>query len=281
MQPSFKRKLLAGTVVASIALFTGGAYAASQALNDNSRQAFLNDVAKRLNVTPTQLSAALKGAFEDQLQAAVKAGQLTQAQANAIKQHIAKFPNAPLGAFFGPHFHRAFGPVPGFAPFGGPRAGALHAAAQYLGLTDAELFKQIASGKSLAQITKAKGKSTTELKAKMTAAVTATLDKLRTAGRITAAEEKQILANLSSRLNAQINGTAARFHFRFQVRPGAAGKQGFAPDGLPPGYPGAAGKQGFVPGGPPPGYPGAMMVPVPRSDSGAAAVPAPPSGPVY
>ena len=65
----------------------------------NPRQAFLNDVAKRLNVTPAQLNSALKGAAIDQLDAAVKAGKLTQAQANALKQRIQQ--GAHGGAPFG------------------------------------------------------------------------------------------------------------------------------------------------------------------------------------
>lgn len=265
MQPSLKRKLLAGTVVATVAAFTGGAYAASQALNDNSRQAFLNDVAKRLNVTPAQLDSALKGAYEDQLQAAVKAGKITQAQANAIKQRMAKNPGAPLG-FVGPRFHRGFG-GPGFA-LGGPGGGGLGAAAQYLGLTGPQLFKQLASGKSFAQITRAEGKSTIELKAKMTAAATARLDKLRTAGIISAAMEKQMLNTLSSRLDAEINATGGRMEFRFRhALDGAAGRYQILPG------PAAGRIQGFAPGGPPAGYPGASTL-------GGGQVPAPASGPV-
>ncbi len=265
MQPSLKRKLLAGTVVATVAAFTGGAYAASQALNDNSRQAFLSDVAKRLNVTPAQLDNALKGAYQDQLQAAVKAGKITQAQANAIQQRMAKNPGAPLW-FFGPGFHRGFGGR-GFA-FGGPRGGALSAAAQYLGLTDAQLSSRLALGKSLAQIAKAQGKSTTELKAKMIAAITVRLDKLRTAGIITAAAEKQMLSTISSRLDAEINAAGGRGQFRFQqVHPRAAGGYQVLPGA-------AAGTvPGFVPGGPPAGYPGAGTL-------GGGQVQAPASGPV-
>ena len=50
----------------------GGAYAATQTSGQNTRQAFLNDVAKRLHVTPQQLTAALNGASIDQLQAEVR-----------------------------------------------------------------------------------------------------------------------------------------------------------------------------------------------------------------
>ena len=244
MQANLKRKLLAGTTVATLAVLAGGAYAASQALNDNSRQAFVTDVAKRLNVTPAQLNSALRGAADDQVQAAVKAGRLTQAQANAIKQHIAQSPGVPLGAFFGPRFHGGFPPGPPGIRFGGPRAGTLDAAAQYLGLTDAQLFNRLAAGKSLAQIAKAQGKSTATLKAKMTAAITADLAKLRKAGMISPAAEQQILSRLSARLDAQINraGLAPRFHLG-RFTPGAVGgpaRLGGTASNVVPGYPGPA-----------------------------------------
>ena len=71
-----------------MAAFAGGAYAATQSSGPNTRQAFLNDVAKRLHVSPQQLSSALNGATTDQLQAEVKAGQITQAQANALEQRL-------------------------------------------------------------------------------------------------------------------------------------------------------------------------------------------------
>ena len=115
MHLPIKRKLVAAATVVAAAAFGGGAYAATQS-SAPSRQAFLNDVAKRLNVSPAQLTNALKGAFDDQLQAAVAAGKLTQAQANAIKQRIQKRGSAPLG--FGALRHPA---GPGF--FRGSRGG--------------------------------------------------------------------------------------------------------------------------------------------------------------
>ena len=81
MHRSLKRNLVIGLAALAVAAFAGGAYAATQNSGPTTRQAFLNDVAKRLGVTPQQLSAALNGATVDQLQAAVKAGRLTQTPA--------------------------------------------------------------------------------------------------------------------------------------------------------------------------------------------------------
>src|SRR3954452_12612724 len=87
VQRSVRRKLAIGA--SGLVVLGGGvaAYAVNKA-NDNPRQAFLGDVAKRLNVTPQKLNDAIKGAFEDRLDAAVKAGRLTQAQADQIKKKV-------------------------------------------------------------------------------------------------------------------------------------------------------------------------------------------------
>jgi hypothetical protein len=201
-----------------VAAFAGGAYAATQSSGPSTRQAFLNDVAKRLHVTPQQLSSALDGAFLDQLQAAVKAGKLTQAQANALQQRLKQGGAAPALPPFGGPF--GFGGPRGFR-FGGPGLLAgprpLPAAATYLGLTNAQLAQQLAGGKSLAQIATARGKSVSGLEQAMTAAIKTRLDKLVAGKVITAAQEQKLLGRLSARLSREVNQTGLTFR-RFVPR---------------------------------------------------------------
>jgi len=195
MQRTLKRRIAIGATALAVVAGAGGAYAATQG-SGTGRQAYLNDVAKRLNVSPKQLTAALQGAALDQLAAEVKAGRLSQTQANALKQRLEQAPGgAPL--FFG----RPPGPRP-LALAGGAR---FLAAASYLGLTRAQLIDQLASGKSLAQIAKARGKPLAGLKQAMTAAVRARLDKAVARGTITKAQEQLLLGRLQARLDAQIN----------------------------------------------------------------------------
>lgn len=227
MHRHLKRNLAIGTTVLAAAAFAGGAYAATQSTPSKVRQAFLTDVAKRLNVTPQQLTAALRGAADDQLNAAVKAGRITQAEANAIKQRIAKgitgpfllgplslapraLPVPPVGGpaaplLKGPAAPRLLGgpallSLPGHSPLG--------AAAKYLGLTDAQLFDQLSAGKTLAGIAKSRGKSVAGLKQAMFAAEKATLEQAVKDKLITPAEEQQALKGLSSKLASLINGSA-------------------------------------------------------------------------
>ena len=212
MERSLRGKLVIGLAALAVAAFAGGAYAATQTSGPNTRQAFLNDVAKRLHVTPQQLTAALNGASIDQLQAEVKAGALTQSQANALEQRLKQNgtnPAVPFG-FFGPGGGPGFGPpglgkggpvgpggtAPQLRHFAAPFAiaGGIGPAATYLGVTDAQLLQQLSSGKSLAQIAGAKGKSVSGLEQTINAAMKARLDKLVANKMLTAAQEKQILS---------------------------------------------------------------------------------------
>ena len=78
---------------------SGGAYAAAAgtpqvtpkpaADHAAEQKAFLDDVAKRLNVTRDQLDAAVKGAAEARIDAAVADGKLTQEQGEAAKKRLA------------------------------------------------------------------------------------------------------------------------------------------------------------------------------------------------
>src|SRR3954469_10585750 len=125
------RKFAGAGVAVALLGGAGGALAVTSGSNSSSggRDAFLNDVAGRLNVTPEKLKGAIQGAFEDQLDAAVKAGKLTQAQADRIKKEAKEhggvaFGGPPPGAghfdFHGGPPPLAGPPPPGAPPFPGP-----------------------------------------------------------------------------------------------------------------------------------------------------------------
>src|SRR3954451_10482370 len=100
MPISAKRKLAVGAVGLAVFAGAGGAYAAGQSGGTTKTQlkpadfkveekAFLDDLAKRLNVTRDQLDAAIKGAAEARIDAAVAAGKLTKEQADQLKKGLA------------------------------------------------------------------------------------------------------------------------------------------------------------------------------------------------
>lgn len=214
---SLKQKAAVGAVGVAVLAGAGGAYAAAHNAGPATavqpriapqRDAFLNDVAKRLGTTRAKLEAALKGAALDRVDAMVAAGGLTKAQGDAIKQRIQSGKGPFLG--LGPAVR---GRPPGGRGFGfGFRLGfgpgrSLDAAAHYLGLTDKQLRTQLRSGKSLAQIAKSRGKSLSGLESVIRSAVTARLDRMVQNKLITAAQRDAFLQQLNRSLPSLVNGS--------------------------------------------------------------------------
>jgi len=192
-----RQVLTIGALVAILAI--GAGVAAADSIG-NDQDAFLNNVAKRLNVTPAALKAALKGANDDRIDAAVAAGKITKAQGDAMKARAAENGGVP---FFGGFGHRGGGF--GFGHHGGPAS--LAAAAKYLGLTEAELRTQLESGKTLAEIAKAQGKTVDGLEKALTADTKAKLDAAVKAGTITQAQADELLKRATDHLDDRVNGT--------------------------------------------------------------------------
>jgi hypothetical protein len=218
----FKPRLVAGAVAGLAVAGGGAAYAATQLGSpQQENQAVLNDAAKQLGVEPSALSAALKKALENRVDAAVAAGRLTKPQGDELKQRI-ESGDSPL--FAGPG--RGFGfHVEG--PFGG-----LDAAASYLGLTEAQLRTKLENGKSLADVAKAQDKPVDGLVQALVDAAKTKLDAAVAAGRLTQSQADSILAGLKSHVTDFVNGTRPHFGFRngFRGRPPIG--PGFPGDGI-------------------------------------------------
>jgi hypothetical protein len=92
---------------------------------------------------------------------------------------------------------------------GGPGgiAGAqpgIKAAASYLGISQAKLFSELRSGKSLAAVAKAEGKSVPGLENAILAAATS---EINARSGLTAAQKKEMISELKSHLNALVTMT--------------------------------------------------------------------------
>jgi hypothetical protein len=207
MESILKRKVAIGATGLAVLAGAGGTYAAVHRSGTDERDAFLNDAAKRLNVSPKELTDALQGAFFDRLDAAVAAGRLTREQADEIKRRTKESGDIPFFGgpkpFFGGPKPFFGGPRPPFGPgfHGGPFSGAFGAAANYLGLTDDQLFRQLESGKSLAEVAKARNKSVDGLKTAIRDAVRAKLDAAVKDKKLTEAQEAQMLKDLDRRID--------------------------------------------------------------------------------
>jgi hypothetical protein len=203
---------LAAAATAVVAVLVAGS--AIAAGTTSTPTAFMESLAKHLGVSTEKLQDAAKAAAIDQVDAALAAGKITKAEADAAKERIqsgdAPLLLGPRFGYGGPGFRHGrgfgFGPGPGFGfhHFG---SGLGEAAAKYLGLTEAELRTQLESGKSLAEIAKAQGKSTDGLKKALHDAVKGDLDAAVKAGRITQAQADEALSRFDARVDDLISRT--------------------------------------------------------------------------
>jgi hypothetical protein len=208
---ALKLKIAGGTAALAAVVGVGGAVAATQLSPSEESDAIVADAAKQLGVSADKLDAALKQALENRVDAALKAGTITSAQAAELKQRIedGEVPLVGLGPGLG---HR--GGHHGFVDFS--------TAAGYLGLTEAQLRTKLEAGDTLAEIATAQGKTAAGLVDALVAAAKADLDEKVAAGRITAAQRTSILADLESRLDDVVDG---EFSFGFR----GPGGPGFGP----------------------------------------------------
>jgi hypothetical protein len=204
MELSRKSKYVVGA--AALLIATGGGAAALAASKDSSpgdeTKAIIDDAAGQLGISPEKLTNALKKALADRVDAAVAAGRITKAEGDAMKARI-QADNFPI--IGGPH--------DGFGHFG--FFGQLDVAATYLGLTDAQLQNELASGKSLAQVAKDHGKAVDGLIDALVASAKQKLDEAVAAGRLTKAEETEMLNGLKDRITNLVNSRGVgEPHFR-------------------------------------------------------------------
>jgi Arc/MetJ-type ribon-helix-helix transcriptional regulator len=205
------RKALTIAVAALAVIGGGGAAIAASQGSSSPGQSFLDSVAAHLGISSQKLEDATKAAAIDQVDAALKAGKITQAQADELKARIESGDFPPFfGPLFGPRFgHFQGGPGPHM--FGEK----LSAAGDYLGLTEAELRTKLNAGRTLAEIAKARGKSVDGLKQAILAEAGKKLDQLVEAGKLTRAEADSMLARLKSHIDDLVDHGMFRFRERF------------------------------------------------------------------
>ena len=205
-----RKVIVAGVAVLAVAI-TGGAIAATKA---NSRkaesQAVINDAAKQLGVQPNELTAALKKALANRVDAAVKAGQITKAEGDAMKARI----NSGDFPLFGGR-HRGGKHERGLRIHRG-----LDAAAWYLGVTEAQLRTQVSSGKTLAQVAKAQNKSVDGLVNALVKDANAKIDQAVKDGKLTKAQADEIKQDQREHLTDFVNNGKLGFKHRDGNREG-------------------------------------------------------------
>ena len=164
----------------------------------------------------TSSTAALKGAAEDQIDAAVAAGKLTKDQGDAAKKRIESSTGVPLGGGFGARRPRPRRPRrPRWPGRRSRRPARVRLRRRQVAdgrgdlprRTDDALRKDLENGQSLADVAKAQNKDTAGLKAAMKTAITTELDQQVKDNKLTADQEKQLESNLDQRLDDLISNT--------------------------------------------------------------------------
>jgi polyhydroxyalkanoate synthesis regulator phasin len=189
-----KSKRTIAVAVAALAVAGGGgaAIAASQG-SSASPEAFFDSLAEHLGISTEELEDAARAAATDQVDAALEEGRITQEEAERLKERIqqgdAPFLFGPplLG---GPHHHG-----------GAFLAMKFDAAAEYLGLTNAELRERLEDGQSLAEIARAEDKSVDGLKQALLDDAKARLDQAVEDGELTRERANEMLERLRGRID--------------------------------------------------------------------------------
>lgn len=200
-------------IALSGALVAGGTGAAIAAVSRDdakqAEQAVLDDAAERLDVAPDKLRDALAAARDAQIDEAVKAGRLTREQGDAMK--AARQRSGRVLGRLGGHRHGPFGPGgPGAGRALGLRRALFDDLAKAAGTTRADLFAELRSGKSLADVAKANGKSLADVRSAVKAAAKTRLDKAVEDGDLTQRQADALLERVDEKLAAIESGKAPR-----------------------------------------------------------------------
>ena len=195
---------IAGFAVVATVAATGTQLAASPSpspspSSKSSTQAycdrFVGHLATDLGKSQDQVNKAISDALNQTLSDAVKNGDLTQKQADAIKSRLGNGKVCAAGLERG---IAGIGRLPGTKE--GPRvAGAsLSEIAKALGISDQELRQDLQSGKTVKDIAASKGMDETAFRAKLVSVTKSDLDKQVSAGKLTQQQEDMILQRLQN-----------------------------------------------------------------------------------
>jgi hypothetical protein len=158
-----------------------GAAAKRQAYCDS----FINHLASNLGKKPADVQKAASSALDQTLADAVKAGDLTQQQADAIKARQAGKQTCS-------------GALAGLRPGGAGAHAGLPAYAKVLGISQQELKQDLASGKTVKDVAASKGMDEATFRNNLVNSVKSDLDAKVKAGKLTQQQEDNVLNRLKT-----------------------------------------------------------------------------------
>jgi hypothetical protein len=201
----------------AVVLSGGAALAATGSSTPGSD--FLGDVAKRLGVSEDKLEDAIKDATIARIDAAVAAGDITEEEADALKERV-RSGDVPaiLPSFRGPGL--GLGPLGHdgvFAPGHFAGTDLLDAAADYLGMTEAAVREALRDGKSLADLANDKGKPVDGLKKALRDAIRRDADQAVEDGVLTRQQADRLVEKFSDAVDELVEESGSPgFEFGFR-----------------------------------------------------------------
>ena len=196
---------------------------------------FFAKLAAKLGLDATRVQTAAKEVQKEQIDAAVQAGRLTPEMATRLKERV-DAGDIVLG--HGPGGKAGPGGKPG--PGRGGAFGDPQALATWLGITPEQLRTELheGTGKSLAQVAQAHGKTRDALITYLTDQTKTQLDQAVAAGRLTRQQADEMLARFQQNVGAMVDrvhpagapgqpgAPAARAPRKGRRRPGPAPRRG-------------------------------------------------------
>jgi lambda repressor-like predicted transcriptional regulator len=229
------------TAAAALAVVLGSGAALAATGSSTPASDFLDDVAKRLGISQDKLEDALEDATIARIDAAVAAGDITKEEGDALKERV-RSGDVPaiLPSFRGPGLGLSpLGDDSAFGPGHFARTDLLEAAADYLGMAEADVRKALRDGKSLADLAKDKGKSVDGLKQALRAAIRKDADQAVDDGVLTRQQADRLVEKFSDAVNELVEQSGRRgleFGFRgpgFGLGPLGPVEKGILPDVFP------------------------------------------------
>ena len=245
----FTKKWLVAAAGAALVVALGAGAVMAQTTPNAVGSSFLDRVAQKLGIDTPKLQKAITDTHNEDIDAAVKNGDLTQKQADALKAKAQSNPGFGGRGFGGPK-----GLGGGFEFRGGPGGFGLGAGlgladaqqklADFLGIPLTQLQTELkAEGATIAKVADAHGKSRDQLKTLITDAAKAKLDAAVSSGDLTQKNEDAILKMLNDHIDMLIDGHFGMFFGRgfghgggMKMKPGApttpAPQSGSSIDGI-------------------------------------------------
>jgi polyhydroxyalkanoate synthesis regulator phasin len=223
-----RRWWIAGAAVVALAVALGaGTLVMAQQSDQSTGTSFLDRVAQKLGIDTPKLQDAVKSAANDEVDAAVQRGDLTQQQADKLKQGIE---NGKLPGFNGPLFDKHGRGGKGFEfgfGFFGADASKL---ADFLGISQDQLKTELrADNATLASVAEAHGKSRDDLKNFLTDQAKAQLDHAVSKGKLTQQQADSMVSALQSRLDTLIDHSPPFFKGKMMMPGMGAPKPSMTP----------------------------------------------------